>query len=217
MNDPMMNKILKGFDEIGQQRIADNASTSGVSVSSDPMLAILKNFHAVSEDTINEAGQTGPGAKYKPYMPGTHKMGKNTDTKHPASNYLVGGEEGEPDEGDEVISEEPIDEETLGQKQSFSDIFRSLAEIEQDRLNDKEVQVKEKKRLQHNDKGTYDLSEIDSDSRMDQLKEVFRIKRELYAEIKYLTQLVRQSKDEALLQEVYESVLEAQYKLGNQE
>jgi hypothetical protein len=204
MNDPMMNKILKGFDHAGQQRMANKASTNGAQGSADPMLDILRNFHAVTEETINEGGEKiggGPGAHYKPYMPGSHKMGKNSDSKHPASNYLVGGEEGDPDAGEEVISEEPIDEETLGKKQSFSDILRSFNEIEN---NDKEVQGKEKKKLHQNDKGTYDLAEGKSK----------KIKREIYIEIKDLTQLVKQCKDETLLQEVYEDILEVQYKIG---
>lgn len=49
-------------------------------------------------------------------MPGTHKMAKATDKKHPAGEYLVGGEEGEPDAGDEVVSEDPTSEIVPGAK-----------------------------------------------------------------------------------------------------
>ena len=198
MNDPEMTKILESLNSV------TNAPTTGTASkpNTDPMLAILEGFDNV-EKGITE-GTEGPGAKFKKQMPGTHKMGSmsrpvKNDQKHPASEYLVGGEEGEPEDGAEVVAEyedeedngdeynerefdtrfsqsgkdpraeeffgkDEVDEETIAPKQSFSDILRSIEEADKERLNRTkgEVQVKEKKKLTQNDKGTYDLAELDN-------------------------------------------------------
>lgn len=212
MHDPLMENILKGFDKAGQDRMAQDAATKpanghAVTMDSDPMLAILSNFSSVTED--NKVGG-GPGAKQEPYLPGKHKMAKNTDKKHPAKGYLVGGEDGEPEPGEEVVAEVDVEEDVVGAKQSFSDIVRSIEEVDAEKESKLKQELHDelnggKRTLEKNDKGTYDLAEGGD----------FRIKRELYAEIKALTQFVRECQDESALQEAYEMVLEAQYTLGN--
>jgi len=70
--------------------------------------ALVKNNQTTMRnilDSLNE--ELGLNGKKANYMPGTHKMGKlGANGKHPAGEYLVGGEEGEvPDEADEQLDE----------------------------------------------------------------------------------------------------------------
>jgi len=103
-------------------------------------------------------------------MSSTHKMGKSTATKHPASKYLVGGEHDEehnlkPWEKDEEIipndewddnwhhnmnkdaqlDEMDIEEDILNaEKLSFKDVFKSVEEAEDNRVLDLERELKAK-------------------------------------------------------------------------
>lgn len=92
-----MTNILKNFSNAeGGTGIVTDANTgeqkeSTAAAEKNAMRSLLEGLDA-QQKSVNQ-------------MPSTHTMAKNTDTKHPASNFLVGGEEGEPEAGKEVVDE----------------------------------------------------------------------------------------------------------------
>lgn len=97
MNDNDMTNILKNFAAAEDGKVVDAATGE------------LKQSTAASEKNAMKALLEGLDSAQRSVnqMPATHKMAKSTDTAHPASNFLVGGEDGEPEAGDEVVSEAP--------------------------------------------------------------------------------------------------------------
>lgn len=95
MNDFKMTDILKGFDKIATPD-KDKPLTEVM-----PAKELITN-NAAMKDLLEGLDAAQKGVKQ---MPGTHVMAKNTATKHPASNFLVGGEEGNPEAGQEVVAE----------------------------------------------------------------------------------------------------------------
>lgn len=94
MDNNMLN-ILKNLD----------AAKKGENVDGTPSLAASEKNAMKSLLETLDAGQRSVNQ-----MPADHKMAKATTAKHPAKGYLVGGEEGEPDAGDEVVNEGPTPE-----------------------------------------------------------------------------------------------------------
>jgi len=99
MTDSSMTNILKNFNnaEAGKGEVID-ATTGKTKISdaanqNNAMKILLEGLDAAAR-SVNQ-------------MPAAHKMAKNTATKHPASNFLVGGEEGEPKADKEVVADEP--------------------------------------------------------------------------------------------------------------
>ncbi len=82
MNDNKMNDILSNFTNAvngdGTDTATGNLTVNAAAASKNQMKSLLEGLDA-TQKSVNQ-------------MPGTHKMGKSTATKHPASKYLVGGE-----------------------------------------------------------------------------------------------------------------------------
>ena len=101
MIDDNMTNILKNFASAGGDNPVIVDSQTGekkvinAAVEKDAMKILLEGLDS-QQRGVNQ-------------MPAQHKMAKNTATKHPASNYLVGGEEGEVPTGDEKLDEVDIE------------------------------------------------------------------------------------------------------------
>ena len=101
MIDDNMTNILKNFASAGSESPVLIDSSTGekkiinASVEKDAMKVLLERLDA-QQSSVNQ-------------MPAQHKMAKNTKTKHPASNYLVGGEEGDVPAGEEKLDEVDIE------------------------------------------------------------------------------------------------------------
>lgn len=149
MKDQDMLNILANLDgvESGTTTTADGQKKPNAAAQEkDAMKTLLEGLDA-QQRSVNQ-------------MPGTHKMGKNTKSKHPASKYLVGGEYEDEEELDDpsnpfnnwdenearaddfMSAEDDIDEdkiadrkpeEDIHKKQSLSDIFKSMDEAEAER------------------------------------------------------------------------------------
>jgi hypothetical protein len=147
MIDNEMTNILKNLNSVGTSAapVASAIATS----EKNSMKSLLEGLDAAQKG-VNQ-------------MPAQHKMAKNTGTKHPASKYLVGGEEGDPEAGQEVVAETDLEEEKLGAKQSFADVFKSMDESEEEKFNrlksDLHSKLKEKVHPTKNDAGKYNLAE----------------------------------------------------------
>jgi len=90
-----MNDILKSFTNAENGEVVDSATgktkQSPATAEKNAIKALLEGLDS-AQRSVNQ-------------MPSTHKMAKNTASKHPAGKFLVGGEDGEPDAGDEVVAE----------------------------------------------------------------------------------------------------------------
>jgi len=144
MNNDNMLDILSGIDAIEKRSTATSAkSTKNAPVNgNDAMLNILEELDA-AQKSVNQ-------------LSGTQKLGKlGKDGKHPASDYLVGGEY--EDDGEDDL------EEQLSPKQSFGDIFKSMEESDDEYSFDlaKELHTEKKKKSSpnKNDNGKFELSE----------------------------------------------------------
>jgi hypothetical protein len=204
--DQDMLKILQGLDAAEKGKKVDGTPSTAAS-EKNAMKALLEGLDA-QQSSVNQ-------------MPATHKMAKATDTKHPASKYLVGGEEGEPEEGKEVVedptseirqgarvhighmtpggsgvegtvlkvedgvvyiendegrkfkgrlknttlAEDSVAEDSVGKKQSFADIFKSMDEANAEKeINlEKELYngIQKEKTLAKGDNGKFNLAEDD--------------------------------------------------------
>ena len=99
MND--ITNILLKMDKIDKNTISEVRSQS------NPMHDILTNLNKVM---LTESDTMKPEGGIKKQMPGNHTMAKATDTKHPANEFLVGGEEGDvPADKDAQLDEEVDD------------------------------------------------------------------------------------------------------------
>lgn len=193
MKDPLMENILKGFDQAGQDRYAQQASTNHVNGhvavnDSGSMLAILEKFDDVNPVTEEHGINSGPGPQSMPHLTGKNKMEKAGSKAHPAKGKLVGESDDEsddeeeqkrspkydlgPEEGrrskyDQAPSDpkrSKYDEDTISPKQSISDILRSMEEADEEKaqkLKDELHDEMHPRKLERNEKGTYDLAEYE--------------------------------------------------------
>jgi len=122
-----MFNILNKLDSVGSKQKA----TLTEDISKDTATKV--NPESSMRDILTRLNETAtPAGPKKSAMPGTHTMGKGSkDGQHPAHEYLVGGEEGECDEGKEQVDE-------AGEGHLYKQLVSKLEELLNDDYIDSE-------------------------------------------------------------------------------